>query len=154
MNLPIDLVPASRPPVFRWRQLVNSPIGPRSVEHEGQLQASVEDAIISLIGIAKQLSKECAELKGLRVHIAEDHAAILNKRIEERTAERDKLQAFKDWVHNYLDNHKIPVSPPGKHGAEGCRIGDRMDWLFAEMDKLREQVKHLSERLVEARGKR
>ena len=48
-------------------------------------------------------------------------------------AERDKLQAFKDWVHKYLDDHGVPHHPPGSHGAEGCRIGDRMDWLMARV---------------------
>lgn len=48
-------------------------------------------------------------------------------------AERDKLQAFKTWVHDYLDTHGVPHHPPGTHGAEGCRIGDRMDWLMAEL---------------------
>lgn len=51
--------------------------------------------------------------------------------------ERDKLQRFKDWVHNYLDTHGVPHHPPGTHGAEGCRIGDRMDWLMAELDHAR-----------------
>jgi hypothetical protein len=41
-----------------------------------------------------------------------------------------KLQAFKDWVHGYLDAQGVPHHPPGTHGAEGCRIGDRMDWVF------------------------
>lgn len=45
-----------------------------------------------------------------------------------------KLQRFKDWVHAYLDTAGVPHHPPGIHGAEGCRIGDRMDWLA---DRLR-----------------
>lgn len=49
------------------------------------------------------------------------------------TEERDKLQRFKDWVHAYLDAHGVPHHPPGTHGAEGCRIGDRMDWLMADL---------------------
>lgn len=49
------------------------------------------------------------------------------------TESRDRLQAFKDWVHNYLDTHGIPHHPPGTHGAAGCRIGDRMDWLMASL---------------------
>jgi hypothetical protein len=53
------------------------------------------------------------------------------------TAERDKLQRFKDWVHKYLDDHGVPHHPPGTHGAEGCRIGDRMDWLMNLVDELR-----------------
>jgi hypothetical protein len=52
-------------------------------------------------------------------------------------AERDKLQAFKTWTHDYLDRHGVPHHPPGTHGADGCRIGDRMDWLMAGRDRLR-----------------
>lgn len=56
--------------------------------------------------------------------------------IDELEAERDKLQRFKDWVHAYLDQHGVPHHPSGPHGAEGCRIGDRMDWLMAGRDRL------------------
>lgn len=56
----------------------------------------------------------------------------------------ESLQAFKDWVHKYLDDHGVPYHPPGPHGAEGCRIGDRMDWLMAKLaaaeNKIREQA--------------
>lgn len=64
--------------------------------------------------------------------IADDYPRLL--------AERDKLQAWKDWVHQYLDTHSVPHHPPGPHGAEGRRIGDRMDWLLAERDKLAHQL--------------
>ena len=63
---------------------------------------------------------------------------LLERQLAEMTAERDKLQAFKNFVHGYLDNLGVPHHPPGIHGAEGCRIGDRMDWLVAERDRLRE----------------
>jgi hypothetical protein len=53
----------------------------------------------------------------------------------------EKLQRFKDWVHNYLDRHGVPHHPPGTHGAEGCRIGDRMDWLMAQRAELLETLK-------------
>lgn len=52
-------------------------------------------------------------------------------------AENEKLAKFKAWVHAYLDSKGIPHHPPGTHGAEGCRIGDRMDFVFAEIDRLR-----------------
>jgi len=42
-------------------------------------------------------------------------------------------EAFKVWVHNYLDAQGVPHHPPGTHGAEGCRIGDRLDWLMARL---------------------
>ncbi len=51
-------------------------------------------------------------------------------------AERGHLQAFKDFVHVYLDQHGVPHHPPGPHGTEGCRIGDRLRWLMAERDAL------------------
>jgi hypothetical protein len=58
-------------------------------------------------------------------------------RLEAAEAARDKLQKFKNWVHDYLDKHGVPHHPPGVHGAEGCRIGDRMDWLTSQLDKAR-----------------
>lgn len=56
-----------------------------------------------------------------------------------------KLHAFKDWVHAYLDRHGVPHHPPGPHGAEGCRIGDRMDWLMAQRDELAKACRRLME---------
>lgn len=53
--------------------------------------------------------------------------------LKTRLAER---QAFKDWVHAYLDGKGVPHHPPGTHGAAGCRIGDRMDWVFERQAKL------------------
>ncbi len=69
------------------------------------------------------------------VEVLKETCAILAK-------ERDKLQAWKDWVHNYLDTHGVPYHPPGTHGAEGCRIGDRMDWVWARVAELRRYVSH------------
>lgn len=50
-----------------------------------------------------------------------------------------KLQLFKDWVHAYLDSKGVPHHPPGSHGAEGCRIGDRLDWVMAQVNQLAHQ---------------
>lgn len=68
------------------------------------------------------------------------------------TKERDKLQSFKDWVHSYLDTHGVPHHPPVTHGAAGCRIGDRMDWLMAERDTAvveRDRLKEQLEKLLQ-----
>jgi hypothetical protein len=49
-----------------------------------------------------------------------------------------RLQRFKDWVHDWLDNHDVPVEfPDGPHTVEGCRIGDRLDYLNDEIVELR-----------------
>ncbi len=70
----------------------------------------------------------------------------LPQHLETLAAERDKLQAFKDWVHTYLDQHGVPHHPPGTHGAAGCRIGDRMDWLIK---RLNESVQRYEDKRLE-----
>ena len=77
INLPIDVVPGNVPPVFRWRQLVDTPVGARTVEHEGPLPPSVEVAVKSLIGVAKQLALENKEL---RRRLEEAQATTLAKK--------------------------------------------------------------------------
>lgn len=59
--------------------------------------------------------------------------AAPNEALEEMTAERDRLQAFKDYVHEWLDKAGVPEDPNGPHSAEGCRVGDRLDWLMATL---------------------
>lgn len=48
-----------------------------------------------------------------------------------------KSQEFKDYVHKRLDAAGIPADPDSPHRAEGCRIGGRLDVLFAQRDALR-----------------
>lgn len=48
----------------------------------------------------------------------------------------EKAEKFKRWVHAYLDSKLVPHHPPGIHGAEGCRIGDRMDWVFDDRESI------------------
>ena len=79
-----------------------------------------------------ELERECC-----RRTLGQDAQAV---RVAELEKERDKLQVFKTWVHNYLDGHGVPHHPPGVHGAEGCRIGDRMDWLMAQLADARGEV--------------
>lgn len=78
---------------------------------------------------------QLAEAKRLNVRTADAGGVVigeLRQQLAEAVKERDKLAVFKKWVHDYLDGKGIPHHPPGTHGAEGCRIGDRMDYLFAE----------------------
>lgn len=60
----------------------------------------------------------------------------------------EKLAAFKTWVHEYLDAHSVPHHPPGTHGAEGCRIGDRMDWLMEQRDAALARVQRVEATLT------
>lgn len=82
MVLPIDLVPGTNPPQFRWRQVVDTIAGKRVVNHEGVLPPSVERAVETLVGVTKQLLMENAGLQG-QVKLLEDRcanqAAIIEK---------------------------------------------------------------------------
>ena len=55
IKLPIDVVPRTNPPIFRWIQVVDTPNGWRTVEHEEALPSTVEKAVAHLIKIARQL---------------------------------------------------------------------------------------------------
>lgn len=76
-----------------------------------------------------------------------EHAIATAKLADDLKAERDKLQAFKDWVHAYLDGQGVPHHPSGTHGAAGCRIGDRMDWLMERLRTAEAEVARESRRL-------
>jgi hypothetical protein len=51
-------------------------------------------------------------------------------------AKCDKLQAFKDYCHARLDAAGVSADPESSHKAEGCRIGGRLDEVFAVRDEL------------------
>jgi hypothetical protein len=60
------------------------------------------------------------------------HVRALLERVRALEAERDELQAFKDWVHAWLDGVGVPHDPDPEHTAEhGCRISGRMRYLLA-----------------------
>lgn len=63
MKLPIDVVRGTNPVLFRWRQLLETPIGMKCINHEGPLSPTVESAVADLIGVAKQLEHENVILK-------------------------------------------------------------------------------------------
>jgi hypothetical protein len=51
-----------------------------------------------------------------------------------------KLQAFKDYVHSRLDGMGIEKEPNGEHSNAGCRIGDRLDIVEHNNQRLREAL--------------
>jgi hypothetical protein len=120
--LPIDTIPGTIPRKFKWHQNVSGTV----IEHKGMLPPTVEYAVECLINAMKQLLKDYEALK----------------------VERDKLQKFKEWVHGYLDAQGVPAEfPDGPHTKEGCRIGDRMDWLMNELKAAQARVESLAERV-------
>jgi hypothetical protein len=70
---------------------------------------------------------------------------VMAKRDELRE-ERDKLQAFKNWVHDYLDGQGVPHDPdPEGNARHGCRIGGRMNWLVARIAELQAGLEPFAE---------
>lgn len=83
---------------------------------------------------------------GIREHLR------LEARVNELTelfysvkAERDKLAAFKSYVHKRLDAAGVPADPESPHKEHGCRIGGRLDIVLADRDLLREVAANLDE---------
>lgn len=67
----------------------------------------------------------------------------LAKVVADLEDERDKLQKFKDYVHQRLDAMGVPEDPESPHKVEGCRIGGRLDWLAAKVnERLAEKPTH------------
>lgn len=64
----------------------------------------------------------------------------LSAQLSEAQAAREALQAFKEYVHKRLDDAGIPTHPNGEHSAAGCRIGDRLDIVFAQLEHFKAQL--------------
>jgi hypothetical protein len=84
-----------------------------------------------------------------RYDALEEKCMDLKAKVRNLRAERDARQAFKDYVHERLDQAGIPTHTDGEHSKAGCRVGDRLDVLIGERDQLRSEW----ERLREALGK-
>lgn len=66
MKLPIQRVPGTTPPKFRYKQTVDLPAGgTQVVQHEGCVSSSMETALCDLLRIAEQLAAENEKLKVL-----------------------------------------------------------------------------------------
>ena len=66
--------------------------------------------------------------------------------------EVQKLQAFKDYVHKRLDDAGIPTHPNGEHSAAGCRIGDRLDIVFAQLAHFKAQLEEATHIIEASQG--
>lgn len=71
--------------------------------------------------------------------------------LDRERAARVKAEAFKAYVHKRLDDAGVEKSPVDQHAREGCRIGGRLDIVFAELDTLRAQLDAVTRERDEAR---
>jgi hypothetical protein len=59
-------------------------------------------------------------------------------------AREQQAQKFKTFVHDYLTEHGVPEGDPtNQHQIEGCRIGARLDLLFAREQQIREALEKI-----------
>lgn len=75
----------------------------------------------------------------------------VNSAVRRLAGERDKLQAFKDYAHQRLTVGGVPEVIEDQHHSEGCRIGGRLDWVFARISALEADcaaMKRLNEKLA------
>jgi NTP pyrophosphatase (non-canonical NTP hydrolase) len=61
---------------------------------------------------------------------------------EQYQDELQKARKFKEFVHERLDKMGVPQNfPDGPHTKDGCRIGDRLDWVEK---RLKDYYTHLA----------
>lgn len=88
----------------------------------------------------------------LRAWVAKDGGHVFAQHdadVASLLAERDALQAFKEYCHQRMDEAGIPTHPNGKHSAAGCRIGDRFDILVARAERGEADLARLREALAD-----
>lgn len=80
-------------------------------------------------------------------HADYDRIVAEVERIVGPPSELEKLRAFKAFVHRKLDEEGVPTDPPGEHRDAGCRIGQRLEFLFDREEKLVERLNEANEKL-------
>jgi len=59
----------------------------------------------------------------------------------------EKLQSFKDYVHDRLDKMGIEKDPESEHKAAGCRIGGRLDIIERDYIPRKKVVEEIQKRM-------
>lgn len=105
MKLPIDLVPGTNPPVFKWVQTVET-IGATAVQEcEGMLPPSCERAVEALVTTAKELLKDNAMLMG-QLEAARRRTDQLDREAQQRVAAAAPLKPTNTTTTTATTNKK------------------------------------------------
>lgn len=93
MKLPIEYIPGTDPPRFRWKQRITSPVGTQVIDYEGLLVPSAEQALKHLCVLADWQAREINKLKKQLDEAYERVATqseILSKKAETPPAKKGK----------------------------------------------------------------
>lgn len=84
----------------------------------------------------------------LYIEVTQDVRDRLTASTQQLTHERERAEraeAFKTWVHNYLDGKGVPADPdPEGNAKHGCRISGRMNWAFAKLAAAEAEIVRLA----------
>lgn len=90
-----------------------------------------EYSLAEMTQTANSFDKKAQEL-GKVNEAAHDQLAEAYQQNKELRDSLARFEAFRDFVHRRLDTASVPKEfPDGEHTLEGCRIGDRLDWVFS-----------------------
>lgn len=85
MKLPIEVIPNTDPPQFRWQRTLDTLDGEREATHEGTVPCHLEAALVELIEVAHKLQRVNDRLDRENQGI---HAQLI--KCQERVAELSK----------------------------------------------------------------
>jgi hypothetical protein len=117
----------------KWKALPPSPKNTPDdwVGWAADVNAAIVTLQIQLDQLEAKLDREVPKTQAEKIGAvyrrnAENLAAVALADVQLQTEAH-----FKRYVHDRLDKAGVPEHfPGGKHTAEGCRIGDRLDWLL------------------------
>lgn len=145
---------------FLWNSYPQSSHGVR-LDLEQEILAQVPALLAENAALTAERDKLLAENEQYRQVVQEgkrlpapelsQDAAFAAFTLGKLEDERDKLQRFKNYVHKRLDDAGVSADPESVHKAEGCRIGGRLDEVFAERDGLRAALHEVLESLANYR---
>ncbi len=86
----------------------------------------------------KKLREACGGSEPSAGHsLIDEVCGLLRVTREQRDAAEQRAvkgEAFKVFVHGRFDEMGVPEQfPDGVHSKEGCRVGDRLDWIQARL---------------------
>ncbi len=99
-RLPIDVVPNTNPPIFRWRSMVDTMGGVRTQELTGRMMPSLETPILELILLVKRQAEE--------IKVLEEDYKVLEEECDAANRRVNSAETLNSNQRQMLDEQKQP----------------------------------------------